>query len=183
VPFDRNNRILVMPTALWDMTVKPALLQGANNPLHVQLFDSTTTAGVILGSVANPLITSLVNPPVGAPSMKIGKIAATAAGSTAIFTSSVGKKARLYGGILLTDAGLAAAGNEVISILDVAADINLDFQRYLPIAAAIIPQTPIPFDLKPNGYLMAATNTVLNVNLSAAATAGAITGAVWYTEE
>lgn len=115
--------------------------------------------------------------------MKIAAVSTQAAGSTAIITSSVGKKLRLFGGVILTDAGMAAAGGNVIRILDVAADIKLNFTRYLPTGALIIPQTPVPIDLKPLGYLMAAANTTLNLDLGTAVTAGYITAIVWYTEE
>jgi hypothetical protein len=110
-------------------------------------------------------------------------LAASAAGSTAIRTSAVGKKFRLMGIAIYPAAGLAVAGLEVIKMLDVAADIGLDFQIYLPIAAGIVIQPPIVIMLPGNGYLMAATNTALNVNLSAACTAGAISVTIWGTEE
>lgn len=110
-------------------------------------------------------------------------------GSTQIRTSAVGKKFRLMGGVIICAAGLAAAGVELCKFLDVAADLGIAFQFYCPTAANLAlgvgsnSGTVVQFDLKPNGVLMAATNTAFNLNTSAAITAGAISVTVWGTEE
>jgi hypothetical protein len=113
-------------------------------------------------------------------------VACTAAGNTVLVPAVVGKKHRVLGVICTPTAGLAAAGTETVEILDVAAQFGtggIIFSPYLPIAAGIIPQPSIAFTGIGNGFLTAAVNTVINCNLSAAATAGSINIMIWGDDE
>lgn len=107
----------------------------------------------------------------------------TTVAATAIWTPAAGKKFRLMGYVICPDAGLAAAGIQLITFLDQAAAITIAHQTYLPIAASITHQVPIVVNLPGNGYLSSAANNVLNVTLTSACTAGAISVFVYGTEE
>jgi hypothetical protein len=107
----------------------------------------------------------------------------TAAGSTALWTPTAGKKFRILGYVICPDAGLAAAGVELITFLDNATAITIAHQTYLPIAASIAHQVPMVIALPGNGYLSVAADNVLNVSLGTAVTAGAISVFVYGTEE
>jgi hypothetical protein len=199
MPFNKEY-VLVMPHALVDPTVNPMKFIGEANPLHVQLFDVTTpTLGASVDYLSADLAGGGLGLDVGATIRVLNKTsgysevvrtitwikqaACTTVAATEVVAAVAGKKHRILGGVVLTDAGMLAAGNEIINILDVAANIGLNFQRYLPIAAGIIPQTPIPIDLKPNGWLCAAANTAINVTLGTAITAGAISVTLWGCDE
>jgi hypothetical protein len=108
----------------------------------------------------------------------------TTVAATPIKAATIGKKHRILGGVIVIAAGALAAGIEAISILDVAADIGLDFSSYIPAAAGILGvSTVIPFDLKQNGWLCAAVNTAINVTLSLAITAGQVSVTLWGCDE
>lgn len=110
-------------------------------------------------------------------------VAATGAGSTALWTPATGKSFRILGFTIIPAGGLAAAGQEVISLYDGSASMGIDMTVYLPIAASVANQPPICVTLPGNGYLSNTPGNVLNVNLSAAVTAGAVSVSVWGTEE
>lgn len=113
---------------------------------------------------------------------------ATAAGNTAVWTPTAGKKFRLQRFMLvLTDeAARAAAGDTTVKFQDAAVDIGIGLPVYVPAAAIAAPigaaWSSGWIDLG-NGYLSAAINQVLNVNLSAALTAGTFGVVVAGTEE
>ena len=102
---------------------------------------------------------------------------ATAAGNTAVWTPTSGKKFRLMRFMLvLTDeAARAAAGDITVKFQDATTDIGIGLPVYVPAAAIAAPigeaWSSGWIDIG-NGYLSAAANNVLNVNLSAALTAG-----------
>lgn len=112
-------------------------------------------------------------------------VSATASGNTAAWTPAGGKKFRLMRlGIDVTGNSSTVGGAViVISFQDSAADINVTFSVFVPTAAltglALYTQT---VDLG-NGFLSAAANNVLNVNLSAALATGAVRVRMEGTEE
>jgi len=107
----------------------------------------------------------------------------TTVAATAVWTPAGGKKFRIMGYVICPDAGMAAAGIQLITLLDSAAAITIAHQTYLPIAASIVHQVPIVVQLPGNGYLSAVADNVLNVTLTTAVTAGAISVFVYGTEE
>ena len=111
---------------------------------------------------------------------------ATAAGNTALWTPTAGKKFRLMGCIVNVSGGvgLAAAGEEVIELRD-SATVVLRVAVRLPAAAGVVVGTDLieQLDFPGNGYLSAAANNVLNVNLGTAVTAGNVVVNAWGTEE
>lgn len=113
----------------------------------------------------------------------------TAAGPTQIVASNATKKHRILGGIVICAGAAAAAGAELVSIIDNVTDTGLDFGFYTPTAANLAlgiganAGTSVTFDLKPNGYLCIAVNTAINITLSVALTAGNVTVILWGDDE
>lgn len=113
-------------------------------------------------------------------------VTATAAGSTAVWTPTAGKKFRLMGySITLTgNAVQGVAGNFEMVFLDAAAAVGAGHSEYVPgIALNTFGASgtgKIDFG---NGILSALANNVLNINLSAALTGGECRVNVWGTEE
>jgi hypothetical protein len=106
----------------------------------------------------------------------------TTVAATQVVAAVAGKKHRILGGTISVAGGCLAAGLNTISILDVAADMGLDFSVWCGIAATPIPLTFV-WDIRPNGKLVAAVNTAINVTLTAAMTAGAISITIWGDDE
>jgi len=107
----------------------------------------------------------------------------TSVAATAVWDPAAGKKFRIMGYVIVPAAGMAAAGIQLITLLDQAAAIVIAHQVYLPIAASITNQPPIVVQLPGNGYLSVAADNILNCTLTAACTAGAISIFVYGTEE
>ena len=115
-------------------------------------------------------------------------VQATAAGSTAVWTAAAGNKWRLLKVFIqITDnASLAAGAVLTVSLLDVAASINIAFDIFVPTTAVtttVGTAAQIQLDLGQFGILAAATATALNVNLSAALVTGNVRVIVQGTEE
>lgn len=110
-----------------------------------------------------------------------------AAGSTPLWTPAAGNKFRLLRYIIeiSANATLAAAGVLTIKLLDGAGDIAQNHIAFIPAAAGTLEAIDIipEIDLGQFGILSAAANNVLNVNLSAALTAGSIAVLAMGTEE
>ena len=106
----------------------------------------------------------------------------TTIAATSIVAAVAGKKHRILGIIVNIAGGMAAAGLQTVSILDVAADMGLDPSFWVEIAATPVGQS-IYLDLRPNGKLVAAVNTAINVTLTAAMTAGAVSVTIWGDDE
>jgi hypothetical protein len=109
---------------------------------------------------------------------------ATAAGNTAIWTPTAGKKFRLMRVTmkLTNSATLATAGNLLAQLFDGAAGVIGIANNWFVGASGNAQHQSYNFDLG-NGYLSSAANNVLNANLSAALTAGLLSITVAGTEE
>ncbi|MGD0645911.1 MAG: hypothetical protein ABSA75_13475 [Candidatus Bathyarchaeia archaeon] len=171
---DKNGKPIIMPVFIVDPT-------GAS---------SLNSATIDAYGQANPLPIGVINTVSGLTEIPrtptwYANAQCTTVAATVLKAATAGKKHRVLGGVIVCGAGMGAAGIELINILDVAADIGLDFATYLPIAATLsgIGVSVIPFDLKPNGYLCAAVNTAINVTLGTAITAGTISVTLWGTDE
>ena len=126
---------------------------------------------------ATPIVESVRTP------TKFKHVLCTTAAATALWTPAGGKKFRIMGYVICPDAGLAAAGIQLITFLDQAAAITIAHQTYLPIAASIAHQVPIVVALPGNGYISAVADNVLNVTMTSNVTAGAVSIFVYGTEE
>lgn len=104
---------------------------------------------------------------------------ATAVGATAVWTPTVGKFFRLMGYTISVSGTLAAAGTQVLQLLDAAAIIK---RHNATVQSVITGDTQIGADLG-NGQLSAAVNNVLNINLGTAMATGSVAVNVWGTEE
>jgi hypothetical protein len=100
-----------------------------------------------------------------------------ASGNTAVWTPTTGKKFRIMRlMILLTgQATQTSSGTLTVSFQDNTTDLGISVPIYVPALAlnALGDAAPIWIDLG-NGALSATANSVLNVNLSAALTAGVV---------
>jgi len=100
-----------------------------------------------------------------------------------IWTPATGKKFRLMGGIItIAGAALAVAAINTLDILDEAA-IIMRLQIWCPLAAAATDTIIIPFSFPGNGYLSAAINQDLKLDINAPITQGSIAFNVWGCEE
>ena len=176
-----------------DMAVLPIVNQ---SPLHVEAattFAATGFVNVLLSNQAYPLsaadganITGSVvaeayqtgasasATPLRTPTVFHSAVA-TAAGNTAVWTPASGKKFRLMRFLLaVTDnATLAAAGVDTISLQDATTAIGISLPVFIP-ATAITGLGAWDtgwIDLG-NGYLSAAANNALNINLGTALATG-----------
>jgi hypothetical protein len=168
-PLTPTNQVQVIPTSSWSGGI-------LNGNTHGTLI-VTAMQGVLNGSGNMDCVKEAT--------WFSGAVSCTTVAATQIVAGVAGKTHRILGGVIICAGGLAAAGTEVISILDVAADFGLDFGTYLPIAASLtgLGITVIPIQLPPNGHKCAAVNTAINVTLSAAITAGAIYVSLWGDDE
>lgn len=141
----------------------------------LQSFTLTITAPVT-GDVLTWDGSEWVNTQVAQPTV-FKQASATSSGSTALWTPASGKKFVLmrYMVTVTEEATLGAAADLTISLLDAAADIGQNHILYVPNAAfgGIGEAYTSPWiDLGTTGITSAAINQVLNINLSAALTAG-----------
>jgi hypothetical protein len=192
---DENENIKVMPV----VGINP-ITGRAQLPINIQ--DPTTSANIVAvlantsgtfpGSTTPGLVVAAaqyvrnillgLNEIQRTPTTFMSAVANTAA-ATAIRTPTAGKKFRIMAMIITSTGYLAAAAESVLTFLDAAAAITLSFTIWLPLLAGVIPQVPIPVDLKPNGYLSSTVNNVLNLTLTANLAGGHIGVQVWGTEE
>lgn len=109
----------------------------------------------------------------------------TAAGSTAVWTPAAGKRFRLMGYQLEVagNSSIAAAGLDAVNLLDGAA-VVLRHNPWVPAAAGTVLGAVVLNDSDlGQGYLSAAANNVLSVNIATAFATGGVTVNVWGTEE
>jgi hypothetical protein len=105
-----------------------------------------------------------------------------AAGQTAIHTPAAGYKFRLLGAVITLSKEAACAGAFSFQLQDAAAN----FMSYVISNAALVAignVVVVPIVLPSNGFLSGTTANVLNVNLSAALTAGLLSINAWGTDE
>jgi hypothetical protein len=113
---------------------------------------------------------------------------ATAAGDTAVWTPTSGKKFRLMGYCIdvTNNSVLGSAGTETIALRDATTAIGITNSVFIP-ATALTGGAPLLHVCNSglgNGYLSSAANNVLNVNLGTALGAtGVVRVNVWGTEE
>lgn len=113
-------------------------------------------------------------------------LATSTTGATALWTPTAGKKFRVmrYQIGLTGDAARAAAGNVTVKLQDSATDIGVSAALFVPNAAGTVLGGFVgPWMDLGNGFLSAAANNVLNLNLSSALTSGAVWVNVCGTEE
>lgn len=116
-----------------------------------------------------------------------GGAGVTAAGSTGVWTPAAGKKFRLMRYIIQItgDATVAAAGRVLVRWMDGAVSMGTGVLAWVPNVAlnngSVIWSTGW-VDLG-NGYLSVAANNLLNLDLSVALTAGAVSALAIGTEE
>jgi len=104
----------------------------------------------------------------------------TAAGVTAVWTPTLGKRARVRGFSVIVDPATTSAAGSLLTLTDGGAAVD-DF-LFLGVAAPAVPlrwQAPLPGE----GLRSSAVNNVIGVNLSAALTAGAVYINIWGVEE
>lgn len=133
------------------------------------------------GGGANPTSTVFVRQP------NFFKTAsATASGNTALWTPTAGKKFRLMRFMVqITGNATTAAGAVVtVSFQDAAAAMNIATDSFIPTAALTAADDFVsPWVDLGNGFLSAAANNILNINLSSALTAGNVRVTCCGTEE
>ena len=116
-----------------------------------------------------------------------GATGVNAAGSTAVWTPAAGKSFRLMGFTFAIsgNATQAAANPRNFSLVDGAGTTIWRANLFIPGAAGTTMGNDVlhTVTLPANGYLSAAPNTVLNVNLAVALTAGTVSVHAWGTEE
>jgi hypothetical protein len=103
----------------------------------------------------------------------------TAAGSTAVWTPGAGNFFRLMGYTISVSGTVAAAGEQVIELLDGAATVIS--QHNATVQVVITGDTQIGADLG-QGYLSVAAANVLNVHLGTAMATGSVAVNVWGTQ-
>lgn len=106
---------------------------------------------------------------------------ATAAGLTALWTPTAGKKFRLMGYTISAAGTLAATGVNQIQLRDGAATVISRHNATMTITTPT-GDTQIGSDLG-QGYLSTTINNVLNVNLGSVVTNGTVAVNAWGTEE
>jgi len=105
-------------------------------------------------------------------------VAASLIGSTALWTPAAGKKFRIMGFKCFIPSTATTAGGSTITLKDGAATVFTLAVLGTTTQIVNYQQTDMV-----NGYLSAAANNVLNIDLSAALTAGAVVVDVWGAEE
>jgi len=105
-------------------------------------------------------------------------VSATASGNTAVWTPVAGKKFRLIGYSIQATANVATAGGAAIDVVfrDGSTNMGMGFSFFAPSAAGTTfgGGNGTGWITLRNGYVSKVADNVLNVNLSAALTAGNI---------
>lgn len=173
-----KRRLLLNPIdpSLFDDTGNPPKRWSLINdgPLEVR-----AVPVINIDPYSNPVKMQLQNPTVFKTLALI-----TAAGDTAIWTPTTGKKFRLMGLQIYLATGTTAAAASEISIKDGSTVILNYAMCGVALVAFAIPGVCVA-DLKlPGmGYLSAAANNVLNLNLSSVLAVGGVSVNAWGTEE
>lgn len=113
-------------------------------------------------------------------------VTATASGNTLLWDPAAAKKFRLMGYIIMV-TGFAASATPLIDITfqDDTTDMGIGTSLSVPVASATVGGVLLNTGQVQlgNGKLSAVANNNLNINLSAALTAGVVRVTVWGTEE
>jgi hypothetical protein len=166
--------------------INTGLLGAAKLALDAQAFTANEwllTQAVLKATTDGTTVTNLRTP------STFKTVTATASGNTALWTPTSGKKFRLMGLLveLTADATLAAAATFHITLQDTAAAMNLGWSARVGTTGATTTTTANIIEAGwsdfGNGFLSAAANNVLNLNLSAALTAGVVRATAFGTEE
>lgn len=114
-------------------------------------------------------------------------VAATGAGNTAVWTPTLGKKFRVmyYTIEVPENTTIAGAGGFIAKLQDATTDIGPRHEFFLPAAglSSIVGGYLIGPIVLGNGFLSAAANNALNINLGAAITGSEVRCNAWGTEE
>lgn len=167
----------------------PAVVVSGLSTVFVEGIHGSGSDAIPPGSVVNVFAEQALYNPAGnvferARTPTTFKTVTTAGGGTvALWAPAAGKRFRLMGAVFtIINASAAAPANGIAKFVDSATDVGLSFD-YGVAGAAVVSNQVIPLALPGNGYLSAVADNVLNLNTSAALTAGAIRVAVWGTEE
>ena len=111
-------------------------------------------------------------------------VIATGSGPTAVWTPAAGKRFRLLGYTIDVAGTVAATGVQTIELLDDATTFKNHLAEVIETTTVSISNstTNVGADLG-QGYLSAAVNNVLNINLSTTMVTGGVAINVWGTEE
>jgi hypothetical protein len=199
IEMDEMEKPLCYPAFLFDPMTNPMKGFGSANPMPFILTDGTTPT--TKASVSTAQLSILFGPGIVTESIqyvwnnantqeemvrtptKWFNALISANGSTTIWTSQIGKKARLMGIRITLVNGTTAAAACLLKVLDVAADTGIGVQICGAALAAVGTSSIIVNENYGNGYLMAATNTAININLSSALAVAGVHVQVWGTEE
>jgi hypothetical protein len=200
IEMDELEKPLVYPSFLFDIQSNPMKAFGSTNPFPMRIADALVGSRLAIVNNGDDLVygqmvglstlsamyywnaTSSAFEKVRTPVIwKSALISAN--GSTAIWTSGVGKKARLMGIRMTLVNGTTAAAACLLKVLDVAADTGIGVQICGAALGAVGTSSIIVNENYGNGYLMAATNTAININLSSALAVAGVFVQVWGTEE
>jgi hypothetical protein len=156
--------------------------QGPTSPSDPQGTQSSIPAAITYGVLYNGTNWNFPRTPT-----TFKAASATASGNTAVWTPTAGKKFRLMRYRIDVSAAAATSGGGTLDFFfqDSSTALGIGFSCYVP-AASVTTAVGAPTsgwcDMG-NGFLSAAANNVLNINLSAALTAGAVRIVVCGTEE
>ena len=132
----------------------------------------STRSVMMVGKIAGTFYEALRTPEV----FKTGS--ATLINSTALWTPAGGKKFRIMGFNVLIPSTATSAGGITVTLKDGAATVFTLF-----IMGTTTQVVNYQTTLAGNGYLSSAADNVLNIDNTAAFTAGSVTVNVWGTEE
>ena len=104
-------------------------------------------------------------------------------GNTALWTPAAGKKFRVLGMVMCLSKDAACAGQFIIEIRDEAGTTLFDITISNGALVAMGQPVMMYINFPGNGYLSAAPDNHLFVNLSGALTAGVLSASAWGTEE
>src|SRR5574340_1320349 len=197
VAVDTSGNLQITTASAGTQTVGGVAASGSavsGNPVLVGGSDGTNARSVLTDTAGHPLVvpggyTDGAETFASPRFPNIFKTASvTATGNTALWTPTSGKKFRLlrFLVILTGNATLGAAAVLTVKFQDATTDIGLSFDMYVPTSAGTNAGDAFvsPWvDIGPLGYISTTANNVLNVNLSAALTAGNVRVTAIGTEE
>lgn len=142
------------------------------------------TTGLLVG--AAQYVTNMLTPILEAlrtPSKFVTLGLTTAAGDTVAWPLNATKKIRIMGYEIRLAAGTTAAAACTLTVKDNATVLFTHAITGAALAASPVGVVIAQINLPANGYLCAAVNTPVNVNLSSALAVGGVTVNMWGVEE